>query len=137
MLIGIRFARFHDPNVMVGKCQMSSEHVDLWHVATHAIGFGDRAGFCPVGRQHRHPMHRRRVAGEAFRIVEGRFSDNLLMRVVTCDAANARVRRVEALTVGEPVWLEADGRLALPATPYYQFPGPVTLSTKVGDMSGR
>ena len=77
------------------------------------------------------------MAGEAFRIVEGRFSDHLLVRIVTCDAANARIRRVEALTVGETVRLEADGRLALPAAPYYQFPGPVTLATKVGDISGR
>lgn len=71
------------------------------------------------------------MAGETFRVVVGNVPDNILMRIVTGDAADAGIGPVEASAVGQSVRLEAYVGLALPVGAHYRFPTAVALTTEV------
>jgi hypothetical protein len=60
----------------------------------------------------------------------------ILVRIVTCNAADAGVGSAETFAVGEPVGLEADVHFAPPMTPDNHVPGAMALSTIVGDALG-
>ena len=72
------------------------------------------------------------VAGEAFRVVEGEIMHQLLVRVVTGDAADARIRSIEAAAIGEAVRLEANVGFAPPVAADDHLPGAVALAAKRG-----
>lgn len=74
---------------------------------------------------------KRRVAGEAFRVVVSRVAHDLFMRIVAGYAANAFVGAVEALAVCKSIRLEANVRLAAPVAADNCFPGTMALAAIV------
>src|ERR1041385_4308915 len=71
------------------------------------------------------------VAGQTFRIIRFRLADDILMRIMTRDATDSRIRSVEAFAVRQPVGLEPDIDLATPFTPYHHLPAAVALPAKI------
>ena len=60
----------------------------------------------------------------------------ILVRIVTCNAADTGIGSVETFAVGEPVGLEADVHFAAPMTPDDHVPRAMALSTIVRDALG-
>ena len=60
----------------------------------------------------------------------------ILVRIVTCNAANTGIGPVETFAVGESVGLEADVHFAPPMTPNDHVPRTMALSTIVRDALG-
>ncbi len=56
------------------------------------------------------------------------------MRIVAGDAADARVRSIEAAAVGKPVRLEADVGFAMPAAAHHHLPAAVALAAEGGEI---
>jgi hypothetical protein len=71
------------------------------------------------------------MAGEAFGVVRGIVADEVFVRIVTSDAADARVSAVEAAAISKAIGLKADIRQAAPTVADYRFPGAVTLSAEI------
>ena len=59
------------------------------------------------------------------------------MRVVTRNAADARIRPVKALAVCQSIRLKADGQFTSPVIAHHRFPGPVALPAEVGNVLRR
>src|SRR5271156_3800413 len=58
------------------------------------------------------------------------------MRVMTGDAADARIGPVEALAVHQAIGLEADVGLASPVVPHNRLPTAVALAAEVRNVCG-
>lgn len=76
------------------------------------------------------------MTGEAFRIVIRNVPDDILMRIVAGDAADARVGAIETFAVGQAVGLETNVGLAFPMGAYDGFPASMTLTAEVRDVFG-
>jgi hypothetical protein len=64
-------------------------------------------------------------------IVRRILADDILVRIVARQTADARIGSVEALAVSQAVRLEADVDLTLEVTSQDRLPGTMTLTAKV------
>lgn len=71
------------------------------------------------------------MAGQAFRIVERIFANHILMRIMTRQTTDSRVRSVEAFAVRKPVRLKTDIHFASKMTSHDGLPRVMALATKV------
>jgi hypothetical protein len=62
------------------------------------------------------------MACQALGVVSGILADYILVRIVTCDATDTRVRAVEAPAVGYAIRLEPDGEVAPPVVANHGLP---------------
>lgn len=128
-LVGVRLIRLHDPNLVVGEDEVAARKCDFRHVATGAVILGHRTHLC-VG------LVRSRMAGKALVVIVGNRVYDLAVRVVACDAADARIRSVVALAVRKPVGLKANVHRATPIRPGDELPSAMALAAEVGDTFG-
>src|SRR5437667_5900882 len=104
---GIRLAWRDHADLVIAEEIVRPRDLVLGHVTGYAVLRCFRARLRPPGTGAARALSRG-VAREASSIVKRRRLFNLLMRIVTCGAANPHIRRVVALAVGQPVRLEAD-----------------------------
>src|SRR5947209_3513203 len=76
------------------------------------------------------------MACQTLPIIGGILANDILVRIVASDAADAGVGAIEALAVGESVRLEANGEFASPVIPNHRLPRAMALAAEVGDVLG-
>jgi hypothetical protein len=76
------------------------------------------------------------VASQAFRVVKGGIALRLLMGVMTGQATDAAIARIEAKAFGQAVRLEADGYDSLCLNCFHVRSGPVAGAAKPDQVSG-
>jgi hypothetical protein len=77
------------------------------------------------------------MARQTLAIVGRILPDNIHMRVMTCDATDARIRPVKALTVRQSIRLKPDRQFSAPMIAHHSFPGSVTLPAKIRNVFRR
>ena len=92
---------------MVREGGVHAGQFHLRHVAGHALPRTHRAGIGVAASGFRISRFRQ-VTGEAFRIVIRHVSLQLLVRIVTSNAANSRIVRVVPATIEHPIRLKAN-----------------------------
>ena len=70
-------------------------------------------------------------------IIGSVLANDILVRVVTSNATDARIGAVEALTVGQTVGLKANGQLTAPMIPNHRLPRAMALTAKIRDVFRR
>ena len=98
--VRIRPVGASDPNAVIGELRMRPRDEDFRHVTGHAIAFADRTTADRAGLAV--------VTGHARCIVEAHFPLDGLVRVMTHNAADARVRGVVAAAMFQAISLEAN-----------------------------
>lgn len=71
---------------------------------------------------------------QAFRVIGLFIPDQILVRVMTGDAADARIGAVEALAVGQTVRLKADVDWTPPIASHNRFPRAMATPAEVRDV---
>jgi len=78
-----------------------------------------------------------RVTRQALLIVGAVVRYEIAMRIMTGNAADTRVSTVEALAIGQAIWLETYIDLASPIASHHRLPCSVTLAAEIGQVLGR
>jgi len=134
-LIRVRRIRFRDPDLVIMKSHQSIRELYFWHVAARAVCAGHWTGFC-IAVLCRLPGHAWRITfrgmtRQTLRVIGPFIRNKILVRVMAGNAANAGIGTVEALAVGQAIWLKPHIHWTPPIAAHNRFPGAMALSAKV------
>jgi len=133
-LVWVRLSRFDHPDEMVSKGKVLVCQLYFWHVATYAIGRGDRTHLCcrlHLGRRFAGRDWVRSVASETLRVVGSRDGIDVHVWVVASHAADAGIGAIEAFADSQPVGRETDIHLAEPQMRHHRRPRAVALAAEI------
>ena len=134
VLIWIRVAGFHDPDLVIGKAHVAAGQIDFRHVATRHRSSTSR----PAGTSHppgRRRMVERKSSGQGHTLWVVR-ADSRTTSWCGLWQAKQLMRGsfpVEALAVGQAVRLKTHVNLAeiFEVLPHHRLPGAMALTAKV------
>src|SRR6185437_16768752 len=74
------------------------------------------------------------MTSEALAVISAIFPHEVLMGVMTCNAADSGISSLEALAVRQAVGLKTNVDLSAPAAAYHRLPSSMALPAKIGDV---
>src|SRR5579863_3655656 len=135
-LVRERLALFHHANLVIRKLGVPAGKWDLRHMTGHALRFRHRANFGVSTGLRSHLLRRSSVTSQTFGVIACVLPHNVLMRIVTCQTADAGIGPIEALAVCQTVRLKSHVDRPSPAVSHYGFPCSMTLATEARDAFG-
>ena len=121
--------------MIVEDCQAIGQ-LDFRHVAPRAIIILNWTSCAsgPAVRGRRYTL--KSVARQTFEIVSGNVRNQILMRIVASDTADAPIGSAEALAAGQSVRLESHVEFATPGAANDLFPAAMALTAKISQILG-